>query len=79
MYIDVAVDPLFPNKTNLAVKLCYGMLFTFFYQSIFMYFFMEVQRMEMNRNNLVEQFYKYISEFFISKAFFRMEYDKKKP
>ena len=33
---------------------------------------------EMNRDNLVEQFYKLMEEFFISKVFFIMEYDKKK-
>ena len=41
---------------------------------------MDVQRsfLEIKKHNLAEQFYKLMEEFFISKALFMMEYDKKK-
>ena len=42
---------------------------------------MDVHRniMEMNKYNLIEQFYKLMEEFFVSEAFFMMEFDKKNP
>ena len=61
---------------NSAVKICCYLLSSSIY---FLLLFMDVHRniMDMNKYNLIEQFYKLMEEFFVSEAFFMMEFDKK--